>query len=60
MAEKIIKLRMLLGLNKREFAARCGIGYSSLCGYEVGGVINSDNLEKIIGALNLDVNYFAQ
>ncbi|ADL52010.1 helix-turn-helix domain-containing protein [Clostridium cellulovorans] len=58
LAEKIIKLRMLNGLTQRQFAARCGIGYSSLCRYEVGGVINSDNLEKIIGALNLDVHYF--
>ncbi|ADL52009.1 helix-turn-helix domain-containing protein [Clostridium cellulovorans] len=59
-ADKIIKLQLILGLTQCQFAARCGIGYSSLCRYDLGGVLNSDNLEKIIHALNLDVNYFAQ
>ncbi|ADL52041.1 helix-turn-helix domain-containing protein [Clostridium cellulovorans] len=57
-AEKIFKLRMLHGLTQRQFAARCGIGYSSVCKYELGYTPSSYNLEKIIDALNLDINYF--
>ena len=50
--EKIYKCRMYKGITQREFAKKCGIGYSSLCKYETGystpDNLNIKNINKII------------
>ena len=45
--EKIYKLRMINGLTQKQFALRTGIGYSSLCKYEIGYAISKKNISKI-------------
>jgi DNA-binding XRE family transcriptional regulator len=59
-AEKIYKLRMLNGCTQREFANKCGVGYSSICKYETGWNPSNENLKKICKALNKDISYFSK
>lgn len=57
-AEKIYKIRMIKGSTQYEFAKMCGIGYSSLCKYEIGFKPSLKNLKKICEALDINMNYF--
>lgn len=56
--DKIYKLRVNNGLTQREFAIKTGVGYSSICKYESGQNISTQNKEKICKALNLPLDYF--
>lgn len=58
--EKIHKFRLMHGYSRAEFARVCGIGYSSVCKYEVGLVVPSRmNLEKISDVFNISMDYFS-
>lgn len=56
--EKIYKLRMIKGLTQKEFALKAGIGYSSLCKYELGYKIDKKNKIKICAAFDIPLSYF--
>jgi transcriptional regulator with XRE-family HTH domain len=59
MAEKIHKLRLMHGYSRTEFAKICGIGYSTVCKYEIGFAEPSRrNLDKISKLLKLYSDYF--
>lgn len=57
--DKIYKLRMINGLTQKQFALKTGIGYSSLCKYEVGYKVSKKNLKKICNYFALSENYFS-
>lgn len=58
-AQKIYKLRINGNYTRRNFAAKCNVGYSSICKYEIGLSTPSEkNIYKISKALNIDINYF--
>ena len=56
--DKIYKLRVSNGLTQREFSIKTGVGYSSICKYESGQNISTQNKEKICKSLNLPLDYF--
>lgn len=57
-AEKIYKIRKSCGLTQKQFAKKCGIGYSSLCKYETGYKASEENIAKICEACKIKVDYF--
>lgn len=55
-AQKIYKLRMMNGLTQKQFARKVGIGYSSLCKYEIGYKISESNKKKICDYFDLQLD----
>ncbi|NMF04599.1 helix-turn-helix transcriptional regulator [Clostridium beijerinckii] len=55
-AQKIYKLRKMSGLSQKQFAQKIGIGYSSLCKYEIGYKISESNKKKICDYFDLQLD----
>ena len=53
-AERIYKIRKSYGLTQRQFAKKCGIGYTSLCKYETGYKACDKNIIKICEACGIN------
>jgi DNA-binding XRE family transcriptional regulator len=59
-AQKVYKLRKLHNLSQKEFSLKIGIGYTTLCRYELDSHANAskENLLKICKYFDLDLKYF--
>jgi len=58
-ADKIIRLRSLKGMNQRKFAKIINKGFTSVYNWEAGNINPSiDSLNLILNLFNLPENYF--